>query len=308
MYRFLFIIFFFVILLGNNLLNASVKIKYKVGDEIITNTDINNEKNYLFFLRPDLKNLTNSEMLKISEKSIIRDLIKKREVNRVFKDLDTKMINDGIKRKLFNFKKVKNEKEFLELLDGANIEYEIILERMKYEAFWNELIFQKYNSLIKINKNKLKLDLEHKISSNKKYEYNISELLFEISKNESFQSKYKEILNYIKLNDFETAASRFSISNSANNGGQIGWIKETLLSNNINSKLNKLEINELTSPMKYPNGYLILRVNNKKEIKEKINLEKELDELIKYEQNKQLNQFSILFFKKLKQNISINEY
>ena len=78
MYRFLFIIFFFVILLGNNLLNASVKIKYKVGDEIITNTDINNEKNYLFFLRPDLKNLTNSEMLKISEKSIIRDLIKKR--------------------------------------------------------------------------------------------------------------------------------------------------------------------------------------------------------------------------------------
>ncbi len=308
MYRFLFIIFFFVILLGNNLLNASVKIKYKVGDEIITNTDINNEKNYLFFLRPDLKNLTNSEMLKISEKSIIRDLIKKREVNRVFKDLDNKMINDGIKRKLFNFKKVKNEKEFLELLDGANIEYEIILERMKYEAFWNELIFQKYNSLIKINKNKLKLDLEHKISSNKKYEYNISELLFEISKNESFQSKYKEILNYIKLNDFETAASRFSISNSANNGGQIGWIKETLLSNNINSKLNKLEINELTSPMKYPNGYLILRVNNKKEIKEKINLEKELDELIKYEQNKQLNQFSILFFKKLKQNISINEY
>ena len=308
MYRFLFIISFFVILLGNNLLNASVKIKYKVGDEIITNTDINNEKNYLFFLRPDLKNLTNSEMLKISEKSIIRDLIKKREVNRVFKDLDNKMINDEIKRKLFNFKKVKNEKEFLELLDGANIEYEIILERMKYEAFWNELIFQKYNSLIKINKNKLKLDLEHKISSNKKYEYNISELLFEIGKNESFQSKYKEILNYIKLNDFETAASRFSISNSANNGGQIGWIKETLLSNNINSKLNKLEINELTSPMKYPNGYLILRVNNKKEIKEKINLEKELDELIKYEQNKQLNQFSILFFKKLKQNISINEY
>ena len=134
----------------------------------------------------------------------------------------------------------------MELLDGANIEYEIILERMKYEAFWNELIFQKYNSLIKINKNKLKLDLEHKISSNKKYEYNISEILFEIGKNESFQSKYKEILNYIKLNDFETAASRFSISNSANNGGQIGWIKETLLSNNINSKLNKLEINELT--------------------------------------------------------------
>ena len=104
------------------------------------------------------------------------------------------------------------------------------------------------------------------------------------------------------------AASRFSISNSANNGGEVGWIKETLLSENLNSILKKINKNEITEPIKYPTGYLILRINDKKELKQKINIEKELNELVMYEKNRQLNQFSLLLFKKLKQNIQINEY
>ena len=162
----------------------------------------------------------------------------------------------------------------MKLLSGANIDYEKVVEKMKYEAFWNELIFQKYNSLVKIDKDELKLNLKKKISENKKYEYNLSEILFEIEKNENLQNKYKKIINYIKSNDFKTAASRFSISNSANNSGEIGWIKETLLSSNLNTLLSKLNINETTKPIKYPSGYLILKINNKREIKQKINMEK----------------------------------
>ena len=167
MYKFLSTIFIFTLFITNSQLNASVKIKYKVGDEIITNTDIVNEKNYLVFLRPDLKNLSSDEMLKISENSLIRELIKKKEVNRVFKDLNNPKIIEGIKNKLFNFKNVKNETEFLELLIGTNVDYEKVVEKMKYEAFWNELIFQKYNSLVRIDKKQLKLNLTKKISENK---------------------------------------------------------------------------------------------------------------------------------------------
>ena len=49
----------------------------------------------------------------------------------------------------------------------------------------------------------------------------------------------------------------------------------------------------LQKPIKYPNGYLILKINDKKEMKQKINIEKELKEIIKFEKNKQLNQFSL---------------
>ena len=302
------IILSLIIFLINQALQAQIKIKYKIDEEIITNIDIINERQYLIFLRPELKNLSNNEILEISKNSLIREIIKKKEINKLFKDVNNPILVKEIKKKLFKFKNVKNENELLKLVSSLNLEYEDIVEKMKYEAFWNELIFQKYNSFIKIDEEKLKLELIEKISSNKKYEYNLSELLFEVDKNEKLEKKYKEILNYIKLNNFKTAASKFSISSNSKTGGEIGWVKETLLSKDLNAIIKNIKIGDLSFPIKYPNGYLILKVNDKKEMKQVINIDEELKEIINFERNKQLNQFSLLFYKKLKQHSIINEY
>ena len=69
-----------------------------------------------------------------------------------------------------------------------------------------------------------------------------------------------------------------------------------------------MKINEISNPIKYPNGYLILQINDKKEIKQVINIKKELKERVAFEKNKQLNQFSLLYYKKLKQNEVIDEF
>ena len=130
----------------------------------------------------------------------------------------------------------------------------------------------------------------------------------EIEKNENLEKKYKIIKEYIKLNNFKIATSRYSISNSASRGGEIGWVKETILSSDLNNILKKMRVNEISKPIKFPNGYLILKINDKQQMKQKINFDKELKDLIEYEKNKQLNQFSLLYYKKLKQNIVINEY
>ncbi len=302
-----FLLLIFIILF-NNYANSQIVIKYKVGDEIITNLDIINEKNYLIFLRPNLQELSEEEILKISADSLINEVIKKKEIIKVFKDLNNETLINEIKMKLLQFKNVKNEDDFKALLDNRNIDFGDIVEKMKYEAFWNELIYQKYSPLIKIDEDKLKSELKFKISENKKYEYNISELLFEIEQNENLDSKYKKILQYIKLNNFKAAASRYSISNTSKSGGEIGWVKETLLSQNLISLLENTKKFEITKPIKYPNGYLLLKINDKKEMKQTINLNKELKEFIKYEKNRQLNQFSLLFYKKLKRNIIIYEY
>ena len=135
----------------------------------------------------------------------------------------------------------------------------------------------------------------------------ISEILIEIDENEKFEIKLKEIKNYINSNNFKSAATKYSISNSASVGGNIGWVKETVLSNKIVNKLDKLNIDGITKPIKYPNGFLILMINDKKEIKQRFNLDKELEESIIFEKNKQLNQYSLLYYKKLKQNTIINE-
>ena len=299
---------FIIYIVFFNTSNAQIKIEYKIGDKIVTNIDISDEIDYLIFLRPNLKNLTKEEIKKIAENSIIREIIKKKELNKIFKDLDNKKIIDGSKKSLFRFKKVTNENEFLNLLIGTNIKYDKIIQKMKYELMWNELIVQKYSSLIKIDRDKLKKDLTLKISNDKKFEYNLSEILFELEDDEKIDNKYKSIIDFVKLNDFKIAASKYSIADSSIKGGQIGWIKETLLSKNLNAMLSKMKKNEVSKPLKYPNGYLILKINDKKEMKQIISIEKELEELINFEKNKQLNQFSLLFYKKLKQNIIINEY
>ena len=301
------ILFFFVFGLTSNV-KTEIKIKYKIGEEILTNIDIFDEKNYLIFLRPNLKNLSENELLKIAENSLIREIIKKKEINKIFKDTNNPQFTETIKKNLFKFKKVKNEDEFKILVKKNNINYYKIIEKIKYEGLWNELIFQKYNSFLKIDELFLKQQIISKNSKNKKYEYKLSEILFELEYSESKDEKFKKIKDYIKKNDFRSAASRYSLSNTANRGGDIGFVKETILSNDLNSILSKMKINEISNPIKYPNGYLILKINDKKEIKQVINIEKELKERVAFEKNKQLNQFSLLYYRKLKQNEVIDEF
>ncbi len=303
----LFIIFLLVFLI-NFKIQADIKIKFKVGEDIITNIDILKEKNYLLFFRPDLNNLNEKDIIKISENSLIRELIKKKELDKIFKETNNQEFIENIKKNLFSRYKVQDEEQFKRLLIKNNIKFENLLNKLKYEGLWNELIYMKYNNSVKIDKDKTRKELILKISNEKKYEYNLSEILFDIDKNEKLISKHLKIINTIREKDFKTAVSKYSISSSSNIGGELGWIKETMLSNDLNKILSKMKKNQITKPIKYPNGYLLLKINDKKEMKQVVDIEKELNDLISYKKNKQLNQFSLLYFKKLKQNTKISEY
>tara|TARA_B100001027_G_scaffold215503_1_gene189593 strand:- start:924 stop:1850 length:927 start_codon:yes stop_codon:yes gene_type:complete len=303
----LFVIFLLVFLVNFNV-QADIKIKFKVGEDIITNIDILKEKNYLIFFRPDLSKLNEKDIIKISENSLIRELIKKKELDKIFKDTNNQEFIGNLKKNLFLRYNVQDEKQFKSLLTRNNIRFEDLLTKVKYEGLWNELIYMKYNNSVKIDKEKTRKELILKISNKKKYEYNLSEILFDIDKNEKLISKHAKIINTIREKNFKTAASKYSISSSSDVGGKLGWIKETMLSNNLNKMLGNMKKNQITKPIKYPNGYLLLKINDKKEMKQIVDIEKELNDLISYEKDKQLNQFSLLYYKKLKQNTEISEY
>ena len=88
----------------------------------------------------------------------------------------------------------------------------------------------------------------------------------------------------------------------------IGWINELQISNKIIKEISKLNINEISKPIKLQKGYILIKVNDKKEVKQKINLNEQLKKLVNNETNRQLNNFSNIFYKRLKKNIKINEY
>ena len=182
---------------------AEFKIKYKIDEDIITNYDIYSERDYLIFLRPNLKELSDKEILELSKNSLIREIIKKKELNRIFKNLPNDDLMTDMKSKLMNYSNVSNEGELKNKLIENNLDYNLILEKLKYESLWNELIFKKFSSLVKVNEKNLRSELDKKISNIKKYEYNLSELLFEIEANETLDMKYKKIKEYINSKGFK---------------------------------------------------------------------------------------------------------
>jgi len=302
-------IFLFLIIIGfqKNSLSFENKIIYKINNEIITTVDIKNEINYLLALNPNLKELNEKEIISISKKSIIREKIKRIEISNQFKDVNIpdKFLDDLIKNVYTRIGK-SNLVEFKKYLKKNNVEFKIALKKIETEALWNELIFAKFSKKIKIDKAKLK----EKILKNNTKElksYLMSEIVFEVSQNENLENQYKKIINSVKKNGFENAAIKFSISKTANLGGKLDWINENSLNKRIRNILNTKKINELTKPITVPGGFLILKINEIKVQKLEKNIDTELEKLIASSRNDQLNQFSKIYFNKIKEEIEINE-
>ena len=98
-----------------------------------------------------------------------------------------------------------------------------------------------------------------------------------------------------------------SVSNTAYVGGKIGWINESTLNKKLKSIISKKKENQITEPIAVAGGFLILKINQIKEIKNDLNLEEEVKKMINLKMNDQLSQFSIIYFNKVKKDMSINE-
>ena len=98
------------------------------------------------------------------------------------------------------------------------------------------------------------------------------------------------------------------MADTSNNGGEIGWVKETAINKNIKNELNKIKIGEITKPLVIPGGFLIIKVLEKRKIENELNIDDEFKKIKQRKINQQLNQFSNMYFNKIKKNIQINEF
>ena len=99
----------------------------------------------------------------------------------------------------------------------------------------------------------------------------------------------------------------YSITDSSKFGGKIGWIKKKGLSKKIYEKIKNLEINEVSDAIEIKNNLIFLKIDDVKDIKKIIDKDKELQKLISIEKNKKLEDYSRLYFNRVKANYFINE-
>tara|TARA_B100000524_G_scaffold73593_1_gene33788 strand:- start:71 stop:961 length:891 start_codon:yes stop_codon:yes gene_type:complete len=289
--------------------SADIQIKVKVYDQIITNIDIEQERKYLTFLNPKLIELSNTRSSEIAKNSLITEIIKKKELEKFFKINDNKNLISIIEQNLIKRKNLKNKSELIEILNQKKLNYDTIKRKLLIEGLWNQFIYNKYIKNVKVDKERLRKNiLNQSINKKDKYEYNLSEIVVSINSNETIDQILIKLNTNIKKIGFENAANIFSIANTAKNGGLIGWVNELQISEKIRNEIEKINIHEITEPIKIPNGLLLIKINDKKRFNEKINIEDQLNKLISQENSRQLNNFSIILFKKLKKNIEIYEF
>ena len=305
MKKFLLISFFCLIL--NNVQSIEIKIIHNIQNEIITNIDIKNEFKYLVAFNKNLKELDKEIILNISNESAVREKIKKIEILKHFKKIELKdeYVNFLLKN-MFERLNLKSLAEFKLYLKDYDLTLNEVKKKITIEALWNELILKKYASQIVINENQLK----NKISKNSNIqskEYKLSEILYEIDNKKDLQKKYKEIIKSVAEIGFENSASIYSISESSKIGGDIGWVSESSLNNKIKENIDYLKIGEISKPIILPNGILLLKMIDSKNVASNIDIKIELEKAINYERNRQLNQYSKIYYNKIKKNLEANE-
>jgi len=293
------------LLIAINANTAENKILLKINNQIITSLDILTELDYLETINKEIKKIEKEKAFEISKNSIIREKIKEIEIKRVIKEIkiEDKILNNLIISYFKEFK-INTISEFENFFLSKDIDPNVIKKKISIEVLWNQLIYSRYNQNVKIDTQLIKSNL---LNNKKQTEFLISEILFNIDENEDLNKKFLLIDNSIKEINFAQTALAYSISDTANKGGNLGWISESILSEQIYKKIKKLKIGEHTSPILVPGGFLILKLLDFKEVNKEFDIENEVKKIIKEKTNQQLNRFSNIYFNKVKKDIVIDE-
>ena len=293
-------------------LNASqnIRIVVKINNSIITNEDVNNETNYLIALNEDLKSLKKKEVFEIAKISLIKEKIKENEIKKYvdIQSLNNEKLIDSIIEGIYKrlgYDYISDFEIYLKTFDLSTNE---VKKKLNIEMLWNQLIAAKYKDRININEKKIRRKIqEEKINYQNLIEYDLSEIIFSAKNIEELSSKTKEIKDAINNTSFETAANKFSISDTANFGWNIGKVNENQLSDTIKNVLQKIDINEFTEPINVGNNFLIIKINKKNFINLKLDEDEILKRMIDIERKKQYENFSLIYYNKVKLNSQIDE-
>ena len=303
----LYIIVILTIILNiQNLTAFENKILFKIDNEIITTIDIYEEIKFLKVFNPEINSLSDVELFEISKNSLIKDKIKKIEIMKFVRELkvDDKFLLKLIERKYsrLNINSIKNFEKYLK---KENLNIEIVKEKFIIELMWNDLIYQKFSKKVVIDKERIKNEISKNSKKKSQKEFLLSEIVFNVNNKDEFNNKYQKILLDIEKVGFKKTALIHSNSDTATNGGLIGWVKEVNLNKSLKKVISELKPGQFSKPVRTSSGFIIIKIDEEKEYVSKFNLADKIDEITRFKTNEQLNQFSNMYLNKLKKDLII---
>lgn len=300
------LLFIFFLLINTEQLSSQIdnSIIITVGNYPITRLDLEKEMKIITVLSKIRINEENKKQIKdLAVQSLVKRSIKKSEIERLkITQFNKKDVNFQISNISKNLGLEKED--FKIFLQQNNIKYEDISERFEIDLKWNSAIFKLYKNKITLNT----IEIEDKINSEvEKVKLSKSVLLSEIQVNvssENLESTKNNVLSEIKEVGFDKAAIKLSISNSAKDGGNIGWLNENKLSMKIYEGIKNLKKGEISKPIILEETMIIILKKDEKN--NSYNLENIKNNIVKQEKMKKLEMFSNSHYSDLEKKTNIN--
>jgi peptidyl-prolyl cis-trans isomerase SurA len=276
-----------------------------IGNKAITKSDIVNEIKIILLLNNKVYSSSNKEELReIAITTILKRNIKLNEIEKYNLTQYSKadLINE-LERLANNINvdldTLKN------VFSSNNVKFKLIEDQIKIELLWNSLIFELYKDKLKINPVEIEDQLKKENESKKKIEYLISEILINVENITNVDEEIKKIKNRINIESFETVAESISDSPSSAIGGNLGWIKESELSEKIKLVVMTTKIGSVSKPIFLSNDILLYQIRDKRKVKETLTLEEKKNQIVNYEKTKILNMYSLSHYDKVRRSISV---
>lgn len=295
-----------ILLLNSYSYSIENKILLKINNKIITSFDLYNEIKILKLLNNNISDLSEDKIIKIASKSLTKQAIKELELSKYSQNLE--LPKEYLNSYLLNYAKKLNfntKEEFLKYFEKNMIDTDALKKKITIDLLWNQFVYARFLKNVKIDENKIREEISKKKFIN---EYLLSEIVFNVESKNDIKIIFDSIKESIKKDGFNKTALTYSTSSTSQNGGNLGWIKETSLSETVRKILKDINIDQFTKPIQIPGGFLILYVQNIKKIKSNLDINKETENIVKLKTNKQLDQFSNIYFNKIKKNFIINEF
>lgn len=292
-------VFFYIILFFNFnfAYGIETKIIAMVNNEPITTYELKNK----IITKLVLSNQNiNQEIIDKSKKAAMNSLIiiklKKNEIKK-YKTEPSQANIDSYLNKV-----ASNDIElFKEKFINNSIDYQIFLNEIKIELAWQKLIYSKYSDKVKIEDNLIEDELDQLLrKENNQNEYKLSEIEIEITK-ENKLNKINQVLKEIDTFGFAETARKLSVSPTAIDNGNLGWVNEKSLSKQMNKVLIKMKINEISEPITKLNIVSIFKIIDKRIFKiENNNIDDLKEGLINQKTNELFKLYSNNYLSKIK--------
>jgi peptidyl-prolyl cis-trans isomerase SurA len=282
-----------------------------VGSLPITLYDLKQEVKLLSILNPGkLENQSIEDLQSLGIESLTIKKIKEQEIkkNKLDNTEDEEFIEYEISRVL---KSLNMDKPALERVFAENqLEISDLKNHISIEIKWNRLVYGMYQNKIKIDEESVNKKVEeYSMKENSYDEYFLSEIIVPVSDSQNPNDVYQKVKSRLFSEKFENVAREISISQTRDAGGEVGWVNEKTIAEIVIKKIKDLNVGEITSPILIPEGIMIIKLNNKREIKNEINKDQLKRKIILNERDKMLTTYSKMYLNKLKSNtmIEIND-